>query len=452
MLNISYQTDLAVKSQRTVLDQSFFNKRFLALYSALLGMDTRISSFEVTQSSLIQLGLERINTVLGPLLTSLETAQQLGFLVGQAAGVPHSLVEGEAEGFVITTGAALFTPTTYLLAEDDTDVTNWGILKLDEGGWTRETGDLATHCVYASQTKSSSSWTISASGAVLPAMQDLLVQAVAAKDAAEAAESTVSSDIATLTALIAAIEAGPVNSVAGKTGAVVLAIADIVGLTDALAAKASITSLNSGLAGKQNSSAKLTSLAGLTWATDKLLYFSDASTANTADFTAFARTLVACTTAALTRTALGLGALAVKTTALFADIDTAAVATAAEFRSGTASKLLAGANVWAGAAYVILADTAPIALDLSTGINFTVSPAESRQISFPTNPKPGQSGYIDFVQPAGGAAVLTFAAGYTFPGGVAPVVDPTPSRVSSLFYHVRSTSEVRVSMAFKGVR
>ena len=125
--------------------------------------------------------MDRINETLGPALTTFNNAAALGFLTCRATGVNHSLVTGEFVGWDITEGADLFTPTHYLLALDETDFSNWGILSVDPDGWHAITGDLATHVVYSSKIKTSSQWQIASHAGVLPAMEDMLTQSVAAK-------------------------------------------------------------------------------------------------------------------------------------------------------------------------------------------------------------------------------------------------------------------------------
>lgn len=149
---------------------------------------------------------------------------------------------------------------------------------------------------------------------------------------------------------------------------------------------------------------------------------------------------------------LGLKALAFRDTALWAHIDPTIIAAIADYRSGADQKFITPKTVYDAQAFVTLTDAATIAVDLSTGINFTVTLTTNRILGFPTNPKIGQSGYIDVVQPVAGAKLLDFAAGYQFDHGVKPVIDEGPSAVTALYYSVRSTSVVRLAMAFKGVR
>jgi hypothetical protein len=78
----------------------------------------------------------------------------------------------------------------------------------------------------------------------------------------------------------------------------------------------------------------------------------------------------------------------------FAKMATAAVATAAEFRAATASKLLSTASVWDGAAPVALTSGATPAIDFSGGLDFYLVMAHNATLQNPTNVKPGQKGCI----------------------------------------------------------
>lgn len=100
-----------------------------------------------------------------------------------------------------------------------------------------------------------------------------------------------------------------------------------------------LAGIDTAIGTKQASSAKTTALAALTWAADKLPYFTSASAVATTTFTAFGRTLAALADAAAARTALALGALAVKDTIATGDIDANAV-TLAKLQALGANKLL----------------------------------------------------------------------------------------------------------------
>jgi len=84
------------------------------------------------------------------------------------------------------------------------------------------------------------------------------------------------------------------------------------------------------------------------------------------------------------RTNLGLGTAAV--------LDET---TAAQFRDNTADKVLTTDQVWSAAEEVTLTSTTnSTAVDLDSGINFTITLGENTTLANPTNAKVGQSGYI----------------------------------------------------------
>ena len=140
---------------------------------------------------------------------------------------------------------------------------------------------------------------------MIPAVMDALADTVAAKDLAVAALADINAAMATLEGLVEAIQEGPVASVAGRTGVITLAIADIVGLVDLLAAKASTSALSTGLAGKQDAAAVLGAVAALTWATDRLFYSTGPGTFSLTSFTSAARSLLDDTSAGAMLTTLG---------------------------------------------------------------------------------------------------------------------------------------------------
>lgn len=165
-----------------------------------------------------------------------------------------------------------------------------------------------------------------------------------------------------------------------------------------------------------------------------------------------AQNLADLTDAGAARQALGLGGLAVADSVGTGQIASSVFATIAQIRSATAGKVVQADTLFAAAAYVGLQDAATVAWDCNAGFNFSVTLTTSRTLGFPSNPKVGQSGFIDVTQPGGGGAVLGYAANITFDQGVAPTIDTSANRVTSLFYHVKSANEVRVAVAFKGVR
>jgi hypothetical protein len=296
--------DFQVPPAGAILDYNFFNLRFLIMCAAFNGLAARQDGYDVTMNTLVQTGLNRINLVLGPLLTELQEAAQSGFLIANANGPTVSLVNDTDIQFTISSsGMSLFTPTPWLLAADQTDSTNWGILSFTS--YNSVNGVLAGHCVYASKTKTSTQWSLSCSAGVIPAMTELLADTQSARDAAAATEVTIAGQLSSLTGLIAAVNSGPVAEVCGYTGIVTLSAADITGLVATLNTLATAAALNSGLSTKQASSALLTAFAALQFATDKLTYSTGPGTFSLTAFTAMARTLLACVDAPSMCTSLG---------------------------------------------------------------------------------------------------------------------------------------------------
>jgi len=306
-LKINYNTDLFVPSDRTQLDRIFFNKRFSAIFSEFSDLDSRMTIYDAQVANLVAVGLQRINDLLGPMLAKIQQASDLGFLQCQSIGTSISLIAGNAEGFRVTEGADLFTPTPFLMVQDITDNTNWGIVSVDAGGWTPSTGDLATHCVYCTKTQASTQWYISCSAAQLPAMQNLLSQSQTAATTCNNDVAAVNSSMVTINAALSAIAAGPVVSVAGRTGVVTLAESDITNLTTDLASKATTSFVTTQVASKQNQSPKLDTLAAMTWAAGSLLLATSTSTLGSLVISTYMQGLMGATTAAAAQSTLGLG-------------------------------------------------------------------------------------------------------------------------------------------------
>lgn len=131
---------------------------------------------------------------------------------------------------------------------------------------------------------------------------------------------------------------------------------------------------------------------------------------------------------------------------LYANMAAAALATAAEYRSNTASKLLPVASVWSAAAEVALTDAATIVVDFSTFINGSVTLAGNRALGNPTNEKVGQSGYIRITQDATGTRTLSYGTDWEFAGGVAPVLSTAIGAQDLLFYQILAVDRIYGSL------
>lgn len=119
-------------------------------------------------------------------------------------------------------------------------------------------------------------------------------------------------------------------------------------------------------------------------------------------------------------------------------------ATAAEFRTGTdTARALVVSEVWTAAGIVNLTDAATVAVDMATFINanLSLSGGGSRALGNPTNPKPGQSGFILIQQGAGGNA-MTFGANWFFAGGVDPTLSTGAGALDVLYYTVITSTVI----------
>lgn len=131
-------------------------------------------------------------------------------------------------------------------------------------------------------------------------------------------------------------------------------------------------------------------------------------------------------------------------------VNSGAIAGATEFRANTSSYLLDTTGTWASAGLVTLTDSATIAVDMSSGYNFTVTLAGNRALGNPTNTKVGQTGIIVVNQNGTGGNTLAFNSAYKFANGAAPTISSAANSVSVLSYIVVSSSFVVVA-ALTGV-
>lgn len=135
--------------------------------------------------------------------------------------------------------------------------------------------------------------------------------------------------------------------------------------------------------------------------------------------------------ASTSRTNLGLGTIA-----------TFAEGTAAQFQANTSGKALSTDKVWSAADYVALTDAATVAVDLSAGINFSLTIGGNRTLGAPSNTKNGQMGAIVITQDGTGSRTLAYHANWKFAGGTDPTLSTAAGAVDILFYQVISSSSI----------
>lgn len=112
------------------------------------------------------------------------------------------------------------------------------------------------------------------------------------------------------------------------------------------------------------------------------------------------------------------------------------IASAANFRANTADKILDTDGVWSAADAVALTDAATVAVDFSTGFNFTLTIGGNRTLGQPSNVKVGQSGMIQITQGGGGSHTLAYHADWYFAGGTDPTLSTGAGDLDLLFYQV----------------
>lgn len=135
------------------------------------------------------------------------------------------------------------------------------------------------------------------------------------------------------------------------------------------------------------------------------------------------------------RTNLGLGTIA-----------TFDEATTAQVRSNTADKALSTDQTWAAADYVALTDAATVDVDMSAGINFSLTIGGNRTLGAPTNTKNGQAGEIIITQDGTGSRTLAFHANWKFEAGVDGILSTAAGAVDVLSYKVVSSTFILASL------
>lgn len=229
--------DLRVRDSND-LDRDFFNRRFRLIVEGLNDVVNEVAAISSASDSLVVLGLNRVNEVLGPALAQASAAAESGFLVATSS-TPVTLSVGLQTTFVVdeSTARALFAPTPYaLINRVNGAVDDWAILKVQS--YNRVNGGLAVEVMALSGAiggAQRSDWVISATAGLAKSMLEAASDLENTLALAQQAASDAASAASTAQAVLAS---GPVSSVNGKTGTVALGIGDIPNLTANLAGKA----------------------------------------------------------------------------------------------------------------------------------------------------------------------------------------------------------------------
>lgn len=165
--------------------------------------------------------------------------------------------------------------------------------------------------------------------------------------------------------------------------------------------------------------------------------------------------------AALTPTTYGKALLELADTAALMALLSAAsltvagkveLATAAELRVGTDTERVPAVDqIWAAAAIVGLTDGASIAVDMSLGLNFSVTLGGNRTLANPTNTKVGQSGAIVVTQDGTGTRTLAYGSNWEAAGGSFPVLSTAAGAKDVIFYWVQSSGSIIITGILKAL-
>jgi hypothetical protein len=122
-------------------------------------------------------------------------------------------------------------------------------------------------------------------------------------------------------------------------------------------------------------------------------------------------------------------------------------ATAAEYRANTSTATaIRPAEIWNSTAVVALSDAATIAIDMSTGFNFSVTITANRTLGNPTNAKVGQSGCIA-VTASGSTRTINVDTNWYATTSIPLPISIASGQICYIFYFVYSASVILVTGA-----
>ena len=130
---------------------------------------------------------------------------------------------------------------------------------------------------------------------------------------------------------------------------------------------------------------------------------------------------------------------------------TADQATATNWRENVADKLLNPNAVWSSMSETTLTDAASVAWNMQAGFDFIVTIAGNRAMANPTNTKIGQKGRLIIQQDATGSRTVTWGANFKFANGTAPTLSTAANATDILYYDVRSSTYIFISLAGRAV-
>jgi hypothetical protein len=84
---------------------------------------------------------------------------------------------------------------------------------------------------------------------------------------------------------------------------------------------------------------------------------------------------------------------------------------------------------------------------MSTGFDYIVTINGNRAIENPTNTKVGQKGRLIIQQGTPGSRTVTWGSSFKFANGIAPVLSTAATAADVLYYDVRSSTYIIISLA-----
>lgn len=108
------------------------------------------------------------------------------------------------------------------------------------------------------------------------------------------------------------------------------------------------------------------------------------------------------------------------------------------------SNTFTGAQI--GTVTALTSSSNSMAIDLSLNNNFSHTFTENTTLANPSNPVAGQSGCIFFTQHASSPKTLAFGSQYKWANGLASTISSTNSALDTLYYNVRDTTHIELSL------
>jgi hypothetical protein len=128
---------------------------------------------------------------------------------------------------------------------------------------------------------------------------------------------------------------------------------------------------------------------------------------------------------------------------LYSDINSATLATSANFSGNAASKLLTPNAVWSAAAPATLTYSSTVTPDFGASLNFGLTlTGATAQLANPSNAKAGQTGVFRIAQDGTGGRLLTYGTSFKWPTGTACTLSTGASKIDYIFFFAYSSTEI----------